>query len=443
MQLENHPTVQAYRAAESRKEQLEIVEAESLKDEALEAGADDVGIIDLERETMTGFQEDLRSVMPDVQSVLVMAFRLNQSSIRSVPHSVANLEFKHTILHCNHTARHIVQRLQVKGIKAINMPTGFPYEAKYWPGKMWLTNDKIFAIEAGLGRMGWNRLMLHPRFGAAVLLVSVLLSKKCDHYDQPVDFNPCIECGLCVKVCPTGAVKRKEDFDFLACYSHNYRERLGGFQNWIEQITDSRNHADYRRRVADSETISMWQSLAIGAQTFCDRCMAVCPAGQDSIGEYLDNRKDYVRCYVKNFVELEETIYVVKGSDAEQHVIKKFPAKKPRQISNGIHPNSAQRFLESLPLAFQSHQSDGLNATYHFTFTGQEQIEGTVVIKDKTIDVKNGHIGQSNLHVTTDSQVWIAFLAGEKNLLWALLTRKIRLKGSPKLMKAFAACFPG
>ncbi len=123
MQLENHPTVRAYRAAETRKEQFEIIEAESLKNEALQAGADDVGVIDLERETMAGFREDLRSVMPDVQSVLVMAFRLNQSSIRSVPHSVANLEFKHTILHCNHTARHIVQRLQAKGIKAINMPT--------------------------------------------------------------------------------------------------------------------------------------------------------------------------------------------------------------------------------------------------------------------------------------------------------------------------------
>ncbi len=42
MQLENHPTVRAYRAAETRKEQFEIIEAESLKNEALQAGADKV-----------------------------------------------------------------------------------------------------------------------------------------------------------------------------------------------------------------------------------------------------------------------------------------------------------------------------------------------------------------------------------------------------------------
>ena len=46
----------------------------------------------------------------------------------------------------------------------------------------------------------------------------------------------------------------------------------------FKQVVDSKSHADYRRRVSDEETISMWQHLAIGAQTRCDRCMAVCPA---------------------------------------------------------------------------------------------------------------------------------------------------------------------
>ena len=52
-----------------------------------------------------------------------------------------------------------------------------------------------------------------------------------------------------------GAVKKTDDFNLMACYSHNYRERLDGFQNWVEQVVDSKNHADYRRRVSDWKTV--------------------------------------------------------------------------------------------------------------------------------------------------------------------------------------------
>ena len=444
MGLENHPTVQAYRqATDTRAERPEMFETAWLKKEALKAGADDAGVIDLGRESMVDFREDLLYVMPEARSILVMAFRLNPNALRSLTHSVADIEFKFAWTRANETARNLVRQLQARGFRALNMPAGFPYEAKRWPGKMWFTCDKIFAIEAGLGQMGWNRLVLHPRYGAAVALGSVLLAEESDRYDRPIEFNPCLKCGLCVKVCPVGAVKRDDGFDFMACYSHNYRERLGGFQDWVEQLTDSHNHVDYRHRVTDSETISMWQTLAIGAQTLCDRCMGVCPAGQEAIGEYLDDRKGFLHRYVKPFEQLDETVYVIKGSDAEQHLAAHFPAKNPKRISNGIRPDSVKGFLESLPIAFQTNQAEGLNATYHFTFTGEENLEGTAVIKEKTIEVKMGHVGVPDLHVTADSRTWIDFLAREKNLFWALLTRKIRFKGSPRLMKAFAACFPG
>jgi alkyl sulfatase BDS1-like metallo-beta-lactamase superfamily hydrolase len=133
---------------------------------------------------------------------------------------------------------------------------------------------------------------------------------------------------------------------------------------------------------------------------------------------------------------------VVKGSDAEQHVQSNFPGKRIKTISNGIRPNSAAMFLESLPLVFQPHQSEGLNAVYHFTFTGNESLEGTVTIRKKSLAVREGLEGKPDLHVTADSKTWIKFLAKEINLVKALVTRKIKIKGSPKLMMAFAKCFP-
>ena len=56
--------------------------------------------------------------------------------------------------------------------------------------------------------------------------------------------------------------------------------------------------------------------------------------------------------------------------------------------------------------------------------------------------VQDGLVGTPDMHVTADSQTWLDFLAKEKNLIWALVQRRLRMKGSPRLMKAFARCFP-
>jgi putative sterol carrier protein len=65
-----------------------------------------------------------------------------------------------------------------------------------------------------------------------------------------------------------------------------------------------------------------------------------------------------------------------------------------------------------------------------------------VVIADKTLRVLDGHEGQANLAVTADSKTWLRFLSKEASLPWALLRRRIRLKGSPRLLLAFGRCFP-
>ena len=443
MKFSDHPTVKAYKEQKSQPiTSPAILEAAVLKQMALDAGADDSGLIDLSRDTMAPYRQDLLDVMPDTKSAMVLAVRLNQTPLRSLAHSIADNEFQQAIKNIKGIERQLVTQFKKIGIKACSMSVGFPMEMSRWPQKVWLTCDKVFAIEAGLGQMGYNRLVLHPKYGAAIILGTIILSNDCNQYDRPLAFNPCVECGLCLKVCPTGAVKKTNNFDFTSCYSHNYRERLGGFLNWVEQVVDSKTPAEYRRKVSDSETFSMWQNLSIGAQTRCDRCIAVCPAGDESIGEFIDDRKSYTNQYLKKFKNLPETIYVVKGSDAEQHVLSNFPEKQVKYISNGLRPLSAEMFLGSLAHIFQTNQSEGLNAVYHFSFTGNENLAGTVIIREETISVQEGLAGKADLHVTADSNTWIKFLAQEKNLVIALATRKIKIKGSPMLLKKFAKCFP-
>ena len=93
-------------------------------------------------------------------------------------------------------------------------------------------------------------------------------------------------------------------------------------------------------------------------------------------------------------------------------------------------------------LQFQPGQAKGLNATYHFSFTGSEQREATVRIADQKLSVEEGHQGAADLKVRADSRTWLGFLARERNLAWALVTLRIRLYGSPLWLVKFGRCFP-
>jgi hypothetical protein len=74
--------------------------------------------------------------LADHPTVMTLVFRVNQNHLKSLTHSVADYEFKQVWTDANHIARHLVIKLQQNGIKALNMPAGFPYEATRWPGKV-------------------------------------------------------------------------------------------------------------------------------------------------------------------------------------------------------------------------------------------------------------------------------------------------------------------
>lgn len=445
MKLDEHPTVKRYREkARSRLVPVaqDKLDATWLKGMALEAGADDVALTEIGRPAIEDQKDDILRIFPRTRSLMSIVCRLNPENIRCVSRNVSDLEFMQKFEKVNSAASRIVKSLSEKGVRALNPSGGFPMDMAKWPGKMWPVSHKPIAVASGLGAMGHHRMVIHPRFGSFIVLNTILLEGEATAYDRPLEFNPCIECKLCVSVCPVGAIGPDGHFNFTTCMTHNYRDRLGGFLDWVEKVVSSKDVRSYRKKVNDPETVSMWQSLSYGICNKSSYCMAVCPAGEEVIGPYLDHRAEYVAVVVKPLQSKEETIYVVPGSDAEPHVAQHFPHKTVRRIGNGLRPNSVRGFMQSLPIVFQRGQSDGIDSTYHFSFTGAEECKGTVVIRNKSIEVTEGHVGTADMRLTADSRTWVAFLAKETNLLGALLRRKIRIKGSPRLMKEFARCFP-
>lgn len=439
--LDLHPTVQAIRNQPRETAGPAPLDPDAIRALCLDAGADDVGFVAIHRPELDDQREDILHAFPQTQTLISFVCRMNREPIRSPARSLANGEFHHINDKITEVAHEIVRRLESQGIRALNPPAGFPMEMSQFPGKIWVVSHKPVAVAAGLGQMGIHRNVIHPRFGNFILLGTVLVAAPITRETQPIDYNPCLSCKLCVAACPVGAIKPDGQFDPSACLTHNYREFMSGFTDWVDQIADSGSAHAYRHRVSDRETASMWQSLSFGANYKAAYCLAVCPAGGDVIAPFLDDRAGFVQEQLRPLQQKEEQVYVVPKSDADDYVRARFPHKTPRYVS-GVRVSSIAGFLRGMFIVFQAGQSRGLNAVYHFTFTGSEQAQATVTIRDQTLKVEDGLIGTPDCAITADASTWLGFLRKEKSIVWAIIRRKVRVRGKMSLLPAFGKCFP-
>jgi epoxyqueuosine reductase QueG len=219
MKLTDHPTVKLIRSRQPHlvEDNRELLDADWLRRLVLEAGADDVGFVEIDRPELADQREDIRVFFPPTKSLIGFVCRMNREPIRSRARSVANLEFHHTGDHVNDVAHRIVAALEREGIRAVNPAMGFPMEMDRFPDKIWVVFHKPVAVAAGFGHMDMHRNVIHPKFGNFILLGTALLDAEVSEYHRPVDFNPCLECKLCVAGCPVGAMSPDGQFNFSAC----------------------------------------------------------------------------------------------------------------------------------------------------------------------------------------------------------------------------------
>src|SRR3954470_17154047 len=225
MKLEDHPTARRIRlkTVDAVAPGRERLDAEWLKRLVLEAGADDVGFVEIGRPALDDQREDILKALPRTRTLIRFVVRMNREAIRTPARSLANTEFHHSGDEVNDIARNVVRSLEDRGIRATNPAMGFPMEMDRFPGKVWVVSHKPVAVAAGLGMMGVHRNVIHPKFGNFILLGTILLDADVSGTGRPIDYNPCLECKLCVAACPVGAISNEGDFNFSACYTHNYR----------------------------------------------------------------------------------------------------------------------------------------------------------------------------------------------------------------------------
>src|ERR1041384_8039101 len=156
MKVEDHPTVQRIRlkTLPSVSSNEQSLDAGWLKQLVLDAGADDVGFVEIGRPALDNQREDIFKAFPHTKTLISFVVRMNREAIRSPARSVSNTEFHQSGDEVNNIARSVVQVLEERGIRAMNPAMGFPMEMARFPGKVWVVSHKPVAVAARLGTRG-------------------------------------------------------------------------------------------------------------------------------------------------------------------------------------------------------------------------------------------------------------------------------------------------
>ena len=288
-----------------------------------------MGFVEIQRPALDFERDDILAAYQHTQTIICIAVHLNPENMRSAARHISSDEFHHATYSLGNIARTILRRLKALGVRGVVMPADFPMDMGKFSGKIWNVSHKIMAVESGLGHMGLNRLIIHPAFGNFIRLTSVLIDTQLDAYGTPLSTSSCDNCGLCLSVCPVGAIQRHIPFDFMSCMTHAYRDNVAGFMDMLDSSLRSSDMDSFRQKYSDQETASMWQSLMYKMNYRCGYCMAVCPAGQAA--RPTSSRKEFVHNVVLPLKNRPKQIYVAHGSNAEKKA-KANPHKQARLV---------------------------------------------------------------------------------------------------------------
>ncbi|MCZ8156564.1 MAG: tRNA epoxyqueuosine(34) reductase QueG [Leptospira sp.] len=80
--------------------------------------------------------------------------------------------------------------------------------------------EKTIAKQSGIGWMGKNTNLIHPKIGSYFFISTILTDQNWDVTDEPM-VDHCGSCRACLDACPTGALFNEYEIDASLCISHH------------------------------------------------------------------------------------------------------------------------------------------------------------------------------------------------------------------------------
>ena len=156
-------------------------------------------------------------ILKGLDRAISIGFHLSDRVLEDIEDGPTRLYFFHyqrVNMYLDELGLKITNFIQSVGWEALPIPAS---QIVDWEHQRAHASHKHIAVQAGLGWIGRNNLLVSPQFGSRQRLITVLTNMSLET-DEPLPWG-CGECRACLSSCPSQAIREKpEDFDHLGCY---------------------------------------------------------------------------------------------------------------------------------------------------------------------------------------------------------------------------------
>jgi epoxyqueuosine reductase len=223
----------------------------------------------LAREDRLARRRDLNKILPGVKSLILVG--LDYASL-SPPESVLRDPLRGRIANYAWGLDYhavMTPRLQALGEwLADQLPQPSAHKVFVDTGALL---ERAHAQQAGLGFIGKNTLLIHPKRGSYLFLGVLLTTYEFEAYDEPQAATQCGACTRCLVACPTQAFPRPYVLDARRCISYLTIELKGEIPlevrpmmgNWVYGCDICQEVCPYVRRFTQVSPEAAFQPLSL------------------------------------------------------------------------------------------------------------------------------------------------------------------------------------